>query len=168
MTEIKGRDAIKIREIASKFNRVFSECFKDAPMRASIRPELGNDNIVLIDVLAFDIEGNFTAYKCQYQVDIEEFFFDRKMSKAFINSKYQRMAENSLLEFINEITSIRLAINTVRIDLNVIQSYTVTIGKSDVEEGCVDVHIKTYSDTAKDYYGFADAKKLVGADLATF
>ena len=168
MSEIKGNDAVRIKEIAKRFDNVFSESFEDIPMRASIWTEAGNDNLILIRVLASDIDGNFVAYNGQYQVDTEEFFCDRKMTKAFISKKHRTRAINSLLEFISSITDIKFSVNKVMLDLNVMRYYAVKIGKSEIEDGSVEIHICTYLNQAKDEYGLVDAKKVVGDELASF
>lgn len=168
MTEIKGKDAQRIKNMAHKFDETFSEAFIDMPMRAAIWSEPGNDNLILIKVLCSNEKGNFVSFLGQYQVDIGEFFYKGKSGKIFIDGAHEDKAVEALVEFISSITQMKFAINKVLLDLNVMRYYSVKIGKSQIEEGCVNVHICTYLDQAKDDYGFVDAKDVVGEELASF
>ena len=168
MTEVTGKSAMIIKEMAHRFDEVFSEAFNDVPMRAAIWADPSDDNLICIRVLASDEDGNFVAYNGQYQVNEEEFFCDRKMKRAFINEFYMDKAVKALENFIASITKMKYAINKVLLDLNVPRYSKVKMGKSDVEQGAYVVHICTYLDEAKDAYGLVDAKKIVGAELASF
>lgn len=168
MREIKGKDAQKIKEIAFRFDSAFSECFEDMLMRAAIWSDPSDDNIIHLKILASDIKGNFVPYLGYYLVNEEELFCNKKMEKGLLDAKAEKKAINALVAFVTDMTQMRFAISKIMVDLNVTRYYSVKIGKSTLEENTVDVCIRTYLDQAKDDYGFADAKKLVGEELVSF
>lgn len=168
MSEIAGKDAKRLKLIAHRFDGKFSECFKDMLMRASIWSEPDVENSIFIKVLASNEQGNFVAYEGQYSLEEEEFYCNSRMSKAFISSNHMNQAVNALLDFVQEITQIKMPINKVMLDLCVRNYYFVKIGDSKVEPGSIDVHICSYLDQAKEDLGFVDARRVAGDDLASF
>ena len=168
--KISGDDALIIRKIMYRFSNVFSECFKDVVLRATVWTEPGEANLILIKVMASDIDGRFVRYLGQYKVGDNEFFCDKRMAKAFINSRYRDRAVKSFEDFIVNITKINFPINRLMMDLGVeaYNSARVRVYESKQEKGSIDIHICAYADQVKDDYGFVDAAKIVGTDLATF
>ena len=168
MQLLKGENAARIKRMASDLDAVLSEAFIDVALRAAVWVEPSDSNLILLKIMASDIDGRFVNYGGHYSVEDDEFFFDKKLSKAFRGRNGRDMAEKAILEFIRNMIQIPYPINRIMFDLSVIRYLFVKIGPSLKEKGSVDIHICAYDDMAKDDYAFADAKRVVGNDLASF
>mgnify|MGYP004648244809 CR=1 FL=1 len=168
MSEIGGKDALRIKQIAKRFDNVFSNAFKDVLSRMVIYTKPNEDTIIHLLALASDKDGNFVKFIGQYQVNDEELYCNKLMAKSFKSNKERDKAVNAFLDFIESMTQMNFPINKILLDLGVVSYRVVKIGKSKEEQGSVDVHICSYSDQAKDAYGFTDARRLVGSELVNF
>ena len=164
MSELKGMNAQRIKSIAREFDSQFSETFIELPLRMMLWTEPHKTNTIFVKVLASDADGRFIAYEFQYQLDTDEFYARKRLSRIFNSAKDMEIAKKALTKFIGSITQMSYPINKVLLDLGVMHYYLVKIGASPVEQGSIDLHICSYADEAKEDFGFADAKTAVGSN----
>lgn len=168
MTILKGENALRIKLMAYELDKELSGAFVDVALRAAVWVEPSDSNLILIKILASNIDGRFVNYTGHYNVEEEEFFFDKKLSKAFNGRNGRIKAEKAIIKFIGDMIQIPYPINEIMFDLGVRKYLYVKMGPSSREKGSVDIHICAYDDEARYRLAFADAKNVVGSKLASF
>ena len=172
--ELSKKAAFEIKAIAFKFNKVFFETFKDYLYRAMIYSLPEEPEWVRIVCLVSDEDGSWRKYIYAYNVTGGEFYFGNDSSKhAFINAKARNVAIKAFEKFLVDIVDTGYDISCIFVDLgdmiyNSSDYYSVSVGKSQIENSFLNMYIRAHSSQFKDINSFVTASRLVGNELANF
>lgn len=175
MKELVGKNnkaVAAIRSIAHKFDEVLANELVGVPLRAQIWSDPGSQDIINIKILASKEDGNFVAYKGYYDNNSENkdrLSFNSKLGKAFLSANSYYRFQDAFIKFVEDILSIfEVPIYMIFLDMGGVRYNSIQYEKSSAEEGSINLYIHSYSEDAKDNYGFVTAKGIVGKELATF